>query len=119
MDPETAVLICEGLLRACEAKAVLLVDREGSEIAHAGEPGDVDYAALAAMADEGGVVTRPAASVGGAAGEHVFACVVAQQAVLAVLFDDISKLGLVKTRVKQASSNLASAQPRRRATFLN
>jgi len=119
MDPETAVLICEGLLRACEAKAVLIVDRRASEIAHAGDSAGLDLAALASLADEGGVVFRPAAAVGGLAGEHVFACVVVQQAVLAVLFDDISKLGLVRTRVKQASAELATAQPRRRATYLN
>src|SRR5436190_11534453 len=99
------------------ARLVVLVDKDGQQIAVHGELGELDTTSLASLA-AGNV-----AATGGMAkliGEREFPTLshegeresihisVIGRVLLVVVFDDRSSLGLVKLRVKQSSIELAS-----------
>src|SRR6476620_11069357 len=100
------------------ARVVVLVEKDGQQIAVHGELGDLDTTSLASLA-AGNV-----AATGGMAkliGEREFPTLshegeresihisVIGRVLLLVVFDDRSSLGLVKLRSKQASQELAAA----------
>src|SRR5438309_6845792 len=100
------------------ARLVVLVDKDGQQIAVHGEQGDVDTTSLASLA-AGNV-----AATGGMAkliGEREFPTLSHEgeresihisligRILLVVVFDDRSSLGLVKLRSKQISPELALA----------
>jgi len=85
------------------ARLVVLVDKDGQQIAVHGDLGDLDTTSLASLA-AGNV-----AATGGMAkliGESIHICVIGR-VLLLVVFDDRSSLGLVKLRSKQLSHELA------------
>src|SRR5437868_12190865 len=99
------------------ARLVVLVDKDGQQIAVHGELGDLDTTSLASLA-AGNV-----AATGGMAkliGEKEFPTLshegekesihisVIGRVLLVVVFDDRSSLGLIKLRVKQASRELSA-----------
>jgi predicted regulator of Ras-like GTPase activity (Roadblock/LC7/MglB family) len=105
------------LVRDANAKAVYLVDKNGQLISEAGELQGIDTTSLASL------VAGNIAASGGLAkliGEEEFPThfhqgerdnvhitLVAQRIILTVIFDDRSSLGLVRLRVKKASSKLS------------
>jgi predicted regulator of Ras-like GTPase activity (Roadblock/LC7/MglB family) len=105
------------LVRDANAKAVYLVDKNGQLIGEAGELQGIDTTSLASL------VAGNIAASGGLAkliGEEEFPThfhqgerdnvhitLVAQRIILTIIFDDRSSLGLVRLRVKKASSRLS------------
>lgn len=100
------------------ARLVVLVDKDGQQIAVHGELGDLDTTSLASL------VAGNVAATGGMAkliGEEEFPTLshegeresihisVIGRVLLVVVFDDRSSLGLVKLRSKQISQELATA----------
>src|SRR3954453_21609892 len=120
MYPEEQQLIatvCARLHRGANAKGVLLIGRAGQPIAEAGEVGEIDVTSLSSL------TAGNVAATGGISkilrekdftsqfheGEktHVHITLVASRAILVVLFDERSSLGLVRLRVKKASDEMA------------
>ena len=109
-------LVCQRLHRDANAKAVLLIGRDGQPIAEAGEVGEIDVTSLSSL------TAGNVAATGGISkilrekdftsqfheGEktHVHITLVASRAILVVLFDERSSLGLVRLRVKKASEEM-------------
>jgi predicted regulator of Ras-like GTPase activity (Roadblock/LC7/MglB family) len=119
MFPEEQELIahvCQRLHRDANAKAVLLIGRDGQPIADAGDVAELDVTSLSSL------TAGNVAATGGISkilrekdftsqfheGEktHVHITLVAGRAILVVLFDERSSLGLVRLRVRKASEEM-------------
>lgn len=110
--------ICEVLHRDSNAKAVLVIDKNGQAIA---EQGDVDHLDVTSLSS---LTAGNVAATGGIAsllsekefagqfheGErtNVHISIVAGRVILLVLFDQRSSLGLVRLRVRKAAAELTS-----------
>jgi predicted regulator of Ras-like GTPase activity (Roadblock/LC7/MglB family) len=108
--------VCQRLHRDSNAKAVLLIGRDGQPIAEAGEVGEIDVTSLSSL------TAGNVAATGGISkilrekdftsqfheGEktHVHITLVAGRAILVVLFDERSSLGLVRLRVRKATEEM-------------
>ena len=108
--------ICETLQKDSNAKAVLVIDKNGQSIASAGEVEQLDVTSLSSL------TAGNVAATGGIAqllsekefagqfheGErtNVHISIVAQRLILVVLFDERSSLGLVRLRVRKATAEL-------------
>jgi len=115
-EQQQIAAVCARLCKDANAKAVLLIGKDGQEIATAGETGHLDITSLSSL------TAGNVAATGGIAkliaekeftgqfheGErtNVHISIVAQRAILVVLFDERSSLGLVRLRVKKASEEL-------------
>jgi predicted regulator of Ras-like GTPase activity (Roadblock/LC7/MglB family) len=109
-------VVCDRLARDANAKAVLVIDKNGQPIAQAGETDHLDVTSLSSL------TAGNVAATGGIAkllAEREFAgqfhegektnihiAIVAQRVILVVLFDERSSLGLVRLRVRKASDEL-------------
>jgi len=109
--------ICQRLTRDANAKVVFLVDKNGQQIATAGDTQNLDTTSLASL------IAGNIAATGGIAkliNEKEFSQIfhegerdkllmsnVGPRVILVVIFDQRSSLGLVKLRVKRASEELA------------
>lgn len=109
--------VCSRLHRDANAKAVLLIDKNGQLIADAGDVSNLDTVSLSSL------TAGNVAATGGIAkllkeseftgqfheGEktNVHITLVAQRVILVILFDERSSLGLVRLRVRKASDELA------------
>jgi predicted regulator of Ras-like GTPase activity (Roadblock/LC7/MglB family) len=109
--------VCAKLHRDSNAKAVLLIDKNGQLIAESGETASLDTTSLSSL------TAGNVAATGGIAkllaekeftgqfheGEHthIHISLVAQRVILVILFDERSSLGLVRLRVRKASDELA------------
>jgi predicted regulator of Ras-like GTPase activity (Roadblock/LC7/MglB family) len=118
-EQQQIALVCQRLHRDANAKAVLLIGRDGQPIAEAGEVGEIDVTSLSSL------TAGNVAATGGISkilrekdftsqfheGEktHVHITLVASRAILVVLFDERSSLGLVRLRVKKASDEMSKA----------
>src|SRR3954451_11998354 len=108
---------CDQLSKATNALAVLCIDKNGQEIARAGQTDHLDVTSLSSLfagnvAATGGIAKLLAEKeVSGQFHEgektNIHLSLVAQRAILVVLFDTRSSLGLVRLRVKKASEELA------------
>src|SRR5262245_49759235 len=108
--------VCDQLHRDANAKAVLVIDKNGQAIAHAGEVQELDVTSLSSLtagnvAATGGIASLLAEKE--FAGQfhegektHVHISIVGARVILVVLFDERSSLGLVRLRVRKASSGL-------------
>jgi len=110
--------VVDRLHRDSNGMAVLLIDKNGQEIAAAGEIENLDTTSLSSL------TAGNVAATGGIAklmsekefttqfheGErtNVHISIVAQRVILVVLFDERSSLGLVRLRVKKAGGELAA-----------
>jgi predicted regulator of Ras-like GTPase activity (Roadblock/LC7/MglB family) len=108
--------VCEVLHRDSNAKAVLVIDKNGQAIANAGDIDQLDVTSLSSL------TAGNVAATGGIAnllsekefagqfheGErtNVHISIVAGRVILLVLFDERSSLGLVRLRVRKAASEL-------------
>src|SRR3954463_4479495 len=99
------------------ARVVFLVDKDGQEIASQGEVGNLDTTSLASLAAGNVAATTGMAQLIGekefptlsheGERESIHISVIGRM-LLVVVFDDRSSLGLIKLRVKQASTELAN-----------
>ena len=108
--------ICDRLGREANAKAVLVIDKNGQPIAQSGETDNMDVTSLSSLtagnvAATGGIAKLLAEKE--FAGQfhegektNVHISIVAQRVILVVLFDERSSLGLVRLRVRTAASAL-------------
>lgn len=108
--------ICDRLAREANARAVLVIDKNGQPIAQSGETDHLDVTSLSSL------TAGNVAATGGIAkllsekefsgqfheGEktNVHISIIAQRVIMVVLFDERSSLGLVRLRVKKAADEL-------------
>jgi len=98
------------------AKAVFLIDKNGQQIASAGEVEDFDTTSLATLTAGNVAATDGLAKLIGerefsvlfheGRRDHIHISIVGERAILLVIFDDRSSLGLVRLRVKRASTEM-------------
>lgn len=98
------------------SKVVFLVDKNGQQIAVQGDVGNLDTTSLASLAAGNVAATGGMARLIGerefptlsheGERESIHICIIGR-ALLVVVFDERSSLGLVKLRVKQASRDLS------------
>ncbi len=104
------------LRQEANAKAVFLIDKNGQQIASAGEIEQFDVTSLASLTAGNVAATDGLAKLIGerefsvlfheGQQDHIHISIVAKRAILVVIFDDRSSLGLVRLRVKRASVDL-------------
>lgn len=116
-EQQQIMVVCQRLQRDANAKAVLLIGRDGQPIAEAGDVEELDVTSLSSL------TAGNVAATGGISkilrekdftsqfheGEkiHVHITLVGGRAILVVLFDERSSLGLVRLRVKRSSDEMA------------
>ena len=108
--------VCEVLHRDANARAVLVIDKNGQAFASAGEVEQLDVTSLSSLTAGNVAATGAIASLLAEkefAGQfhegektNVHISIVAQRVILVVLFDERSSLGLVRLRVKKATEEL-------------
>jgi len=104
------------LRQEANAVVVFLIDKNGQQIANAGDVTGFDTTSLASLTAGNVAATDGLAKLIGerefsvlfheGQQEHIHISIVANRAILVVIFDDKSSLGLVRLRVKRASSEL-------------
>ena len=109
--------ICDRLQRDSNSVAILVINKDGQEIARAGNTEHLDVTSLSSLfagnvAATGGIAKLLAEKEFSGQfheGEktNIHLSLVAQRAILVVLFDTRSSLGLVRLRVKKASEELS------------
>ncbi len=110
--------ICEVLQRDSNARAVLVIDKNGQAFANAGEVEQLDITSLSSLTAGNVAATGAIASLlaekefagqfleGQKTSYHV--SIVGQRVIMVVLFDERSSLGLVRLRVRKASTELVN-----------
>jgi predicted regulator of Ras-like GTPase activity (Roadblock/LC7/MglB family) len=98
------------------AKAVFLIDKNGQQIAAVGDVDEFDTTSLASLTAGNVAATDGLAKLIGerefsvlfheGQRDHIHISIVARRAILLVIFDERSSLGLVRLRVKRASSEM-------------
>ncbi len=104
------------LRQDANARAVFLIDKNGQQISSAGETENFDTMSLASLTAGNVAATDGLAKLIGerefsvlfheGTQDHIHISIVAQRAILVVIFDERSSLGLVRLRVKRASGDL-------------
>ncbi len=104
------------LRRDANAKVVFLIDKNGQQIAAAGEIENFDTTSLASLTAGNVAATDGLAKLIGerefsilfheGERDNIHISIVAKRAILLVIFDERSSLGLVRLRVKRASAEL-------------
>ncbi len=104
------------LRQEANSKAVFLIDKNGQQIASAGDTSQFDTTSLASLTAGNVAATDGLAKLIGerefsvlfheGQQDHIHISIVAKRAILVVIFDDRSSLGLVRLRVKRASGDL-------------
>lgn len=104
------------LRQEANARAVFLIDKNGQQLASAGEVEQFDTTSLASLTAGNVAATDGLAKLIGerefsvlfheGEQEHIHISIVAKRAILVVIFDERSSLGLVRLRVKRASGDL-------------
>jgi len=110
--------VCASLQAGTDARAVILVDKNGQFIASHGDVTGFDTTSLASLTAGNMASTQGLAKLIGEAefpsvfhegkNESLLLSVVASQAILVVMFDQRTTLGLVRLRVKKAKPVLDS-----------
>ncbi len=104
------------LRQDANARAVFLIDKNGQQIAAAGDVEQFDTTSLASLTAGNVAATDGLAKLIGerefsvlfheGKQDHIHISIVAKRAILVVIFDDRSSLGLVRLRVRQANGEL-------------
>ena len=107
---------CDQLAKASNALAVLVIDKNGQEIARAGDTEHLDVTSLSSLTAGNVAATGGIASLLSEkefAGQfhegektNVHISIVGARVILVVLFDERSSLGLVRLRVRKAAAEL-------------
>ena len=100
------------------ARAIFLIDKNGQQIAASGELDQFDTTSLASQSAGNVAATDGLAKLIGerefsvlfheGKQDHIHISIVGKRAILLVIFDDRSSLGLVRLRVKRASGDMES-----------
>jgi predicted regulator of Ras-like GTPase activity (Roadblock/LC7/MglB family) len=108
--------ICEILHRDSNARAVLVIDKNGQAFASAGETEHLDVTSLSSLTAGNVAATGAIASLLSEkefAGQfhegektNVHISIIGQRVILVVLFDERSSLGLVRLRVRKSTGEL-------------
>src|ERR1700761_8025501 len=110
--------ICDRLQRDSNSIAILVINKDGQEIARSGNTEHLDVTSLSSLtagnvAATGGIAKLLAEKE--FAGQfhegektNIHISIVAQRVILVVLFDERSSLGLVRLRVRKASTELTN-----------
>jgi predicted regulator of Ras-like GTPase activity (Roadblock/LC7/MglB family) len=116
-DQTRLASVLERLRHEANAKIVFLIDKNGAQLAAAGDMDGLDPTSLASLTAGNVAATDGLAKLLGERefsilfheGEHdnLHINVVSGTAILVVLFDERSSLGLVRLRVKKATGELA------------
>jgi len=106
----------ERLCRESEAKAVFLIDKNGQQLMAAGDYSDIDTVSLATLAAGNVAATDGLARLLGESGftilfhegerDNIHISIVGELAILLVIFDDRTSVGLVRLRVKRSTASL-------------
>jgi predicted regulator of Ras-like GTPase activity (Roadblock/LC7/MglB family) len=109
--------VLEKLCQDAKARAVFLIEKSGQLITASGEAERLDTTSLASLVAGNIAASGGLAQLLGEKGfnvifhegerDHLHLSVVSQRAILVVLFDQRSTLGLVRLRVKRAAEELA------------
>ena len=101
----------------CRAKIVFVVDKNGQQIAGAGELGSIDTTSLASLTAGNVAATDGLAKLIGekefsilfheGERDNVHISIVGNRVILVIIFDERSSLGLVRLRVKKGSQELS------------
>ena len=104
------------LRQEANAKAVFLIDKNGQQIAAAGDIEQFDTTSLASLTAGNVAATDGLAKLIGerefsvlfheGQQDHIHISIVGRRAILVVIFNDRSSLGLVRLRVKRASGDM-------------
>jgi predicted regulator of Ras-like GTPase activity (Roadblock/LC7/MglB family) len=104
------------LRQEANARAVFLIDKNGQQIAAAGEIEQFDTTSLASLTAGNVAATDGLAKLIGerefsvlfheGQQDHIHISIVGRRAILVVIFNDRSSLGLVRLRVKRASGDM-------------
>ena len=108
--------LLDSLRMDASAKIVFLVDKNGQQIADAGEVNLVDTTSLASLTAGNVAATDGLAKLIGekefsilfheGRKDNIHISIVAQRLILVVIFDERSSLGLVRLRVRKASADI-------------
>jgi predicted regulator of Ras-like GTPase activity (Roadblock/LC7/MglB family) len=104
------------LRQEANARAIFLIDRTGQQIAAAGEVEQFDTTSLASLTAGNVAATDGLAKLIGerefsvlfheGQRDHIHISIVAKRAILLVIFDERSSLGLVRLRVRRATQEM-------------
>jgi predicted regulator of Ras-like GTPase activity (Roadblock/LC7/MglB family) len=104
------------LRQEANARAIFLIDRTGQQIAAAGEVDQFDTTSLASLTAGNVAATDGLAKLIGerefsvlfheGQRDHIHISIVAKRAILLVIFDERSSLGLVRLRVKRSNQEM-------------
>jgi predicted regulator of Ras-like GTPase activity (Roadblock/LC7/MglB family) len=104
------------LRQEANARAIFLIDRTGQQIAAAGEVEQFDTTSLASLTAGNVAATDGLAKLIGerefsvlfheGQRDHIHISIVAKRAILLVIFDERSSLGLVRLRVRRAGQEM-------------
>jgi predicted regulator of Ras-like GTPase activity (Roadblock/LC7/MglB family) len=110
--------VLRALIIESQAKCALLINRDGSLIWQQGETNALDTTSLAALAAGGFAATKEIARLIGEPEfsvlfhqgdhEHVHLSLVGEEALLMVVFDDRTSIGLIRILAKDAGWRLAA-----------
>ncbi|HEX4953002.1 MAG TPA: roadblock/LC7 domain-containing protein [Thermoanaerobaculia bacterium] len=119
LHEEDARLLGEALTRLrveSNSRAVFLIDKNGQQLASAGDVEQFDTTSLASLTAGNVAATDGLAKLIGerefsvlfheGQQDHIHISIVAKRAILVVIFDERSSLGLVRLRVKRAAGEL-------------
>jgi predicted regulator of Ras-like GTPase activity (Roadblock/LC7/MglB family) len=108
--------VLKRLRHDANARAIFLIDKTGQQIAAAGELEQFDTTSLASLTAGNVAATDGLAKLIGerefsvlfheGQQDHIHISIVAKRAILLVIFDDRSSLGLVRLRVKRAAGEM-------------
>ena len=111
-------VVIQDLCREAEAKAVFLIDKNGQQLVAAGDYSDIDTISLATLTAGNVAATDGLARLLGEKGftilfhegesDNIHISIVGELAILVVIFDDRTSVGLVRLRVKKSSPRLES-----------
>lgn len=112
------VVLLEKLLRESNSKVIFLVDKNGQLIAATGETANLDTTSLASLTAGNIAATGGLAKLIGekefsilfheGEKDNIHISIIGGRVILVVIFDQRSSLGLVRLRVKKASTELAA-----------
>ncbi len=116
-DFRKVLAVTQRLVKDSNAKGVFVVDRNGQLISEAGELRGIDTTSLASLTAGSVAATGGLAKIVGeeefpvhfhqGQRDNLHMTLIAGRIILVVVFDDRSSLGLVRLRVKKATSALA------------
>ncbi len=114
---DALVAASESLLSDACAKAVILIDKNGQLLTATGETAELDATSLASLTAGNMAATEGLAKLVGEQGfgqlfhqgqnENIHISGVGDRLLLVILFDERSSLGLVRLRLKQATSQIS------------